>query len=168
MPICVFLGNIVLICEKPVCLWENRLLHSEVKPAINWKDDTGIYFLKGVKFEKDLWQKIVSKTIPFKEAIKLENTEQRIVAIQYLGGKRLEKELGGIIKAKDEYGELMELTKLKDTLNRNYLYLKVLDPSENDYIYIRVNPTCKTPQEAEAQSYKLQMFNLDYQPDNRT
>jgi hypothetical protein len=168
MPICVFAGNLIFICEKPLCRWENGKLHSETQPAIGWKDNTGLYFLKGVKFDKELRKEIVEKTISIEKAIKLPNIEQRIIAMDYLGGEKLEKELGGIIKSKDQYGELIELTKLKDTQRKNYLYYKSIDSSKNSYVYLRVKPDCKTPQEAMTEAYKLGRFELVYEPINRT
>ena len=163
--------KLILVPMPKLRINENNQLHSEINPAVEWKkefSDNNFYFLTGVKFDKDLWQEITTKTISFEKAIKLENTEQRIIALKYIGGDKLFKELGGIVKAKDEYGELIELTKLKDIMNKNYLYLKAYDPSEKDYVWLRVNPNCTTPKEAEAQSYRLQMFNVEYQPISRT
>lgn len=161
--------GILYCCPNPIVKLDEQLqFHSEIKPAIYWKDGLECYLLNGVNFKKDLWQEIVSKKIPTEKAIKLENAEQRAIALKYIGGERLEKDLGGIIKAKDKYGELIELTKLKDSNNVNYVYLKAFDVSENSYIYIRVSPKCKTPQEAESKSYRLEMWNLEYNPNCRT
>jgi len=39
--------------ENPVCRCEDGRLSNDQKPAIKWKDGTGIYLLDGVKFEKE-------------------------------------------------------------------------------------------------------------------
>jgi len=168
LPICVFVGNAVFVVEKPQCLWVNGELSSQTKPAIGWKDGTGFYFLDGIRFEKDLWQKIVGKTLPAKEAFKLENSEQRLVALKYLGAAKMIAELGGETFAKDQYGELIRLNKMKDTVGDPYVFYKALDPSEGEDVYIRVAPDVKTPQEAMTKAYRLELFNLNYKPEKRT
>src|SRR3990167_5649841 len=84
MPIVVFVGNVLFICEKPQVLWDAEgRLHSERHPAIGWKDDTGFYYLHGVRFEKDLWEKVISGKMLFKEIVGIENTEHRLQAMRY-------------------------------------------------------------------------------------
>lgn len=142
--------------------------HSEIQPAIQWKEGLKLYFLNGIKFEKDLWQEIVSKTISTEEALKLENIEQRIIALKYIGGDKLERDLGGKIISTDDFGELIELEKLLDTNQKPYKYLKAKDPSKNEYVYIRVHPDTKTPQEAQERGYSLGRWELSYNPTIRT
>ena len=167
IPIVIFVGNILFVCEKPKCLWENQTLHSEIKPAISWQDGTGIYFLKGVKLEKDLWENIVNKTISAKEAIQLTNQEHRTLALQYLGFEKLQKECNAKTISTDQYGEIIELNIL-DTLKRKFRYYKAIDPSKNEYVYLRTNPEVKTPKEAMTRAYKLERLNIDYEPILRT
>ena len=143
--------------------------HSETGPSHRWRDGFEIYHLNGIKLEKELWKKIVAKTIPTEEAIKLPNQEHRTLALQYIGGEKLEKDLGAVVKSKDQYGELIELTGLQDTNGRNYLYYKAIDPSKNEYIYLRTHPNTLTPTEAMYKAYKLDVVGVkNYQPNKRT
>ena len=143
--------------------------HSEVGPSHRWRDGFEIYHLNGVRLHKELWQSIVNRTIPTKDAIQLKNQEHRTLALQYIGGSKLEKDLGGVVKSKDEYGSLIELTELKDQNGRNYLYYKAIDPSKNEYIYLRTHPDTITPTEAMYRAYKLDAVGIkNYQPNLRT
>ena len=83
IPIVIFVGEVIFVCEKPKCLWEEARLHSDQKPAIGWEDGTGFYFLDGVRFEKELWEKVISKTMSFSEIMKIEISDQRTVALKY-------------------------------------------------------------------------------------
>ncbi len=83
IPLIITLGEILIVVEKPLCRWNEGNLHSDEFPAIQWKDETGIYFLNAVRFEKDLWQKVVSKKITFKEILKIEDIDQRTQAMRY-------------------------------------------------------------------------------------
>ena len=84
VPFAVFVGNLILVCEKPITLWDNLgRIHSEVKTAISWADNTGYHYLHGVKFEKDLWQKVITGRMTFSEILKIENSEQRLQAMRY-------------------------------------------------------------------------------------
>ncbi|MCR4284977.1 MAG: hypothetical protein NUV97_02935 [archaeon] len=167
IPIIIFVGNVIFVCEKPVCRWEDKKLHSELYPAIGWKDGTGIYFLNGVKFEKEMWEKITQNKLSPQEALKIESTDQRAIALKYIGGERLMKETGGKVIGKDEYGEIIELD-LKDGNDRNFRYYKALDPSKKEYVYLRCHPDCASPTEAMNRAYKLQMWNISYKPELRT
>jgi len=163
--------EIAFISKNPDIKWEEGKLHSEAGKSVEYPDGWGMYNLKGIQFEEELYWKIVNKTITPSEAIRLENAEQRIIAISYIGGDRLMTECDGVSIDKEtdnQYGELIELKKLKDTQNRNYKYLKALDPSKNEYVYLRVHPDTKTVREAQANSYKLEIHGLKYNPELRT
>ena len=143
VPIIVFVGNILFICEKPKCEWENNLLHSIVKPAVNWADGTGIFFLEGIKFEKDLWEKIVNKTIPAKELLTLPNQDQKIVALKTYGWKKLLNEIKPKILDEQNIiinGELLNHQVLE--VNQDGWigrFLKFTDPADKDEGLLRVD-----------------------------
>lgn len=161
--------NICWISERHNILHINASgkLHSEREMAVAYPDGWGTYALDGVRFQRELWEKIVNKTLSSNEAIKLTNVEQRIIAMKYLGGEKALKELGGEMFSKDEYGELWRL-KEKDAVGEPYVYFIDTDPSKNEKVYLRIYPECKTPQEAMAQAYKLQLFGIEYKPSVRT
>lgn len=83
IPIMVFLGNIVIVCEKPKIFWQNRLLHNECDRAIQWGDGTGMYFLDGVKLEKEIHRRIIAKDMSLAEVLKIENADEQAVALKY-------------------------------------------------------------------------------------
>jgi len=161
IPIIVFVGNILFICEKPKCEWENNLLHSIVKPAVNWADGTGIFFLEGIKFEKDLWEKIVNKTIPAKELLTLPNQDQKVVALKTYGWKRLLDELKPKILDEQNIiinGELLNHQVLE--VNQDGWigrFLKFTDPADKDEGLLRVShleDSTKTVSGARAYGFK--------------
>jgi hypothetical protein len=83
IPIIINLGKIKIIIEKPKCRWNNKRLHSDEFPAIKWKDKTGIYLINGIKFEKELWEKVVSKKMPFQDILAIKDIDQRTQALKY-------------------------------------------------------------------------------------
>src|SRR3990167_2860044 len=97
-----------------VLLNEQNQYHSEKLPAISWKEGAKSYFLQNILLKKELWESIINKTLPAKDALMLENQDQRTVAMHYLGGEKILKELGGKPFVRDEYGELWKLEE-KDT-----------------------------------------------------
>jgi len=83
IPTIISLGQIMIVIENPKCRWEDQMLHNDQFPAIEWKDNTGIYFLDGVNFEKELWQKVISKEMSLSDIMKIEIADQRTVALKY-------------------------------------------------------------------------------------
>ena len=147
--------------------------HSEIAPAIQWEKGLKLYFLHGIKLEKDLWEKIVNKTLPAQEAIALTNTEQRVLALQYLGGDKVIKELDGkTIFTEDHpiegHRELIQIDSLKDVHGKPWLFHKGFDPAEGHEVYIRVQPDIKTCEEAMTFAYRLGLYKMTYQPMRRT
>ena len=67
-----------------VLLDTNNRFHSDEKPAMRWKGGAELYYLHGVKLEKDMWNKIINKELSGKEIMALENMEQRMVALKYM------------------------------------------------------------------------------------
>jgi len=162
------------VCARPTKINrdENGRLHSLTEKSIEYPDGWGLYHINGIKFDEDLWKKITSKTMPAKDVFKLKNTEQRAVAIKTLGAEKLIKELGGktIDQKKYSYGTdyLIELEGFEDGLKEPYRFLKGYDPAESGYVYIRTSPKANTVEEAHNFCYRLQIFNMNYEPDKRT
>jgi hypothetical protein len=84
IPAIITLGNILIVIENPKCRWSNGFLHSDEFPAIEWKDSTGIYFLNAVRFEKELWERVVSHKMSLKEVMAIEDIDQRTQAMKYV------------------------------------------------------------------------------------
>jgi hypothetical protein len=161
-------GTLYLVPCSICKLNESLQFHSEVGPAIEWKEGFKMFYLLGVHLEKKLYEQIMDKTLPAKDALKIENQDQRTVAIQYLGGEKILKELGGKKFAKDKYGELWRLEE-KDTNGNPYVYYRGPDPSKNNALtYVRVPPTMKTPQESQTYAYRTMRWGLSYNPILRT
>ena len=159
IPICVFVGNVVFICEKPQCLWEDKKLHSDTKPAIGWKDGTGIYFLYGVKFEKDLWEKVVSKKLTPKQVFNHKNIEQRMAIIKHYGNEWLLKKAKLIDKS--ERGN--ELYLLEGVFSQPAYYLKYKDTSTNRVYVSGIDPKVGKKKNAdEAMSWKFKITPFEY------
>ena len=97
IPIVVFIGNVLFVCEKPKCSWSNSFLHSERLPAIRWEDGTGIYFLNGVRFEKEMWEKVVNKQMSFEDVMKIVDVDQRTQAMKYVSFEKFVKHAGATV-----------------------------------------------------------------------
>lgn len=69
-------------------------LHSDMptQPAVQWYNGDVDCYLWGVKFEYDMWNKIVNKKMKAKEAMKITNIEQRSKALRVIGYGDLVKE----------------------------------------------------------------------------
>jgi hypothetical protein len=59
-------------------------LHNEHGLAIEYEDGWGFYALHGVRLDKELWDRILSKSMSFEDALNIENIEYRRLALEYL------------------------------------------------------------------------------------
>ena len=88
-------ADTVYICRKPIFLARDQQgrLHNETRMAIEWKDGTGFYYLHGVEFTKEIWQKIVSQKFTMKDLTEITDVDKRAVAIQMLKPEALLKQI---------------------------------------------------------------------------
>ena len=80
---CIYLKNVAVVSRKPVVRREDERLHSDQLPAVLFPDGYEIYFLDGVEFPKETWQRVVSKEMSLSEIMKIEISDQRTVALKY-------------------------------------------------------------------------------------
>jgi len=161
LSICMFCGNVVFICEKPQCSWNNGNLHSEHYPAVKWKDNTGIYFLNGVIFPKDLWEKVVSRKMSFKEVMEIEDIDQRTQAMNYCPPNQFLKEKGKLLD-KSQRGS--ELWLVEDVFNIPAYFLKYQDPSTGREYMSGIEPEVgKNKNADECMAWKHRISIKEYQ-----
>ena len=113
---------------------ENRRLHNTEKPAVVWYDGFEEYYLWGIKLNKKMWEKIVSKKMSFKEIMALSNIEQRMVALKMLGAEELLKQVNAKLIDKSELGN--ELYEVIDVFPQKEWFLKYKCPSTNR-VYVK-------------------------------
>lgn len=81
-------NNASFICTFPLHVNEDSKghLHSLEKPSVIWNDSHGNnYFIEGIAFTKDLWEKIVNKKMSCREILLIENIEHRQIALKIKG-----------------------------------------------------------------------------------
>jgi hypothetical protein len=134
---------------------QNRL-HSTEKPATGWRDGFELYYLHGVLLEKDLWEKITKKEISAIDVLKIENMEQRYIALQELGAEKLLKELSAKMIDKTEKGN--ELYQLDGIIpNKSLKLLKYSCPSTSR-VYTKFVPfEFNKADEAQSWSFNLKI-----------
>lgn len=135
----------VIAITRPVIRHINGRLHSEVNPAIEWPTEK-YYFLYGVKFEKDLWQKIVDKTISSKEIFALQNQEQKSVAMRVYGYDKMIADMEAkVLSEKGQMinGQIYNYQVLEVDLGDDVMparFVKVKDFSTEREYLLRVDP----------------------------
>jgi len=74
----------VIVCNMPkrVLLDDQKKYHSLKQPAILWHDNSGKYYIHGVRFAKDLFDKVVSRKMNVEKVLTLDNIEQRYTALK--------------------------------------------------------------------------------------
>jgi hypothetical protein len=79
-----FIDKVCVVLRKPTVVLNDAVrLHSETQPAVYWESSKGFYYLNGIKFEKNLWERVVSRTMKFDEILDIEDVDQRTIAMQY-------------------------------------------------------------------------------------
>ncbi len=80
-----------MVSDRPTkVLRDNQgRLHSLEGQAIEWSDGWGIYSIHGVTFNKELYERVVARNMTFTDVMKLDNIEQRMIALRLLDPDQL-------------------------------------------------------------------------------
>jgi len=58
-------------------------MSSDQVPALKFKDGYEMHYLDGVYFEKETWEKVISKEMSLSEIMKIDISDQRTIALKY-------------------------------------------------------------------------------------
>jgi hypothetical protein len=105
------------ICPMPMFVKrdsQNRM-HCEDGKAIKWADGWGIYVLNGIRFDRknqeELYWKIVRKELTLPEILRIEDIDQRAIALKYCNPKKIIEDLGSNAILLDEATKLASYLK---------------------------------------------------------
>ena len=100
--------DIAIVSRKPqIKRNADGLLHSTNSPAVSFKDGYDIYYINGINFPKELFDKVTSGSMPFEEILAIVDVDQRNQAMRFVGLEEKEKWLKHV-KAEviDEYKKI--------------------------------------------------------------
>jgi hypothetical protein len=148
------------------------MLHSLDGPPVEWRvrgkrgNKEESYYIHGIKFDKELWEKTVSNKITIKEILKIQNMEQRQTVFSVISPQKFIDECGGKListhtqekkgveyMSKEAFDKIhhrpINLYKIENTrdlgLGGRPLYILLYtDPSTDRQYYMFVNPTNTT------------------------
>jgi len=83
----------ILPLPKKLRINENGNYHSLEKPAIEWHDGKGKYYIHGVRFSKKLFKQVASRQLPAMRVLEIPNIEQRGMTLRIYGAEKLFAEL---------------------------------------------------------------------------
>ena len=129
-------GTLYLIPTPLVKINARNLFHSDIYPAIRWKDGREFYHLNGVNFPEDLWKKVVSKEMPFEEILAIKDIDQRTQAMRYGDVQKFfEHTKSTLLDSSDKGNELWFVPQSAGIFRIDAYFLKYKDPS-TDKIYM--------------------------------
>jgi hypothetical protein len=139
---------------------DQKRLHCENGPAIEYMDGMVVYAWHGVRLDRSRWHWIKDKTkLTAKEALTQENLELRRTACEILGWVHVLEELDSTVIDQDQdpmIGTLLEVT-IPDVGKENFLRVRCGTGRE---FAIPVPPTVKTALEANAWTFGIEPNQL--------
>ena len=163
--IAVLLPDVAYVLVAPIIRREEGRLSSDQKPAVEWENGTGQYYLDGVNLPKEMWERIVSKQMSFSEIMKIEISDQRTVALKY-NPQAIIKEKAKLIN-KDERGNelyLVEESEINTLTNFPKMYfLKMTCPTGRVFIEgVPPEEAEKNPNATDMQAYLCGLTKSEY------
>lgn len=98
-----FYPDHVFICKMPtkLCRDERGAPHSIDEAAIQWHGhENDAYFINGVSFPRDLWEKVVRGQLSCKEILALQNIEQKHISLRLYGPEKLLADSNALLVSK--------------------------------------------------------------------
>ena len=134
----ILFNNFAIGCRRPnfVSRDEENRMSNDNRSAISWRDGYEQFYLDGVFFKKELWEKVVSKTMSFKEIMAIEISDQRTVALKY-NPEAIIKENAKLVDKDNRNNELylIEGQQINKDLNFPKIwFLKMLCPTGRTFV----------------------------------
>ena len=148
----ILLNDAAIVIEMPEHIKHiNYKLHSIETSTIRFKDGYELFFIDGVKFDKELWEKISTKKITSEEIFSIENAEQKAVVLRQIGYdvvlKNIEHKILDTHSEVNSVGELIKYelieTDLKDDIGVKARFIKVQCHTTLKETLLRVDPRIK-------------------------
>jgi hypothetical protein len=121
------LDGLCVVSSLPKYVKRNQsyAMHSTNSSAIEFRDGYKQHYLNGIFFPEDLWTKVISKKMSFKEILEIVDVDQRNQALLLVGDEQRDEWLKHV-KAEviDEY--------TKQTINGNPVYYKLYKIPKGD------------------------------------
>nr|MDD5178340.1 hypothetical protein [Candidatus Nanoarchaeia archaeon] len=152
--------NICWISEKHNKLSRNTrgLLHSDTGIALQYPDGWGIYALNGVKFPKDLWEKVVSKKMSFKEVMAIQDIDQRTQAMNYCPPREFLNNKGKLLNKSEKGNELWLIPQSEGLFRVDAYFLMYKCPSTGKEYLSGIDP--EIGKQGKADNCMLWKFNI--------
>ena len=152
--------NVLYLVPDRICrLNALNQYHSVREASIYWKGGAEFYYLNGVNFPKDLWEKVVSSKMPFEEILAIEDIDQRTQAMRFGDvDKFIEHTKAELLDEYKKYTpELKEVNYKLYKISQGEIfkedaYYMIYDDPSTFKKYMSGVPSCKTV--AEAMSWK--------------
>src|SRR3990167_4942247 len=141
---CDFDDILYLVPVPIISLDSQQRYHSTEKPAIYWKNGEENYYIKGVRFEKDLWQKITKNELSAKEVFDIKNTEQRRIAYELMDKKKMLelKDYKILDEVKDDHGYPMKIISFNvDGFKQPFMYYNCFCPTTGREYFLKTEKT---------------------------
>ena len=167
--------NTIHCVPTPLVLIDSaNRFHSETDPAIRWKGGKEFYYLHGVSFHKKHWEEVLSKSMSFKNVLAIDNMEQRMIALKYIGAEKLLESANALhIKTSKKGNELYVIPKEQNIFPQEEFFIKYSCPSTGR-VYVKcIDPEIgkkHDPDLALASTFMVPVFEngkLDYRPQTK-
>ena len=143
--------NICIISKSPKTKRDdNQRLHSLNSKAVEFLSGYGFYAIHGVLFNEKLWIKVKDRKLNPNELLKLENVDQRFVAINHYGIENMMKELNTKLLNTGKYGNKLYSFMFEDEDIRLLSYPDIDNGKERVAF---INPKFKKADEAMANKH---------------
>jgi len=166
----ITLKDICFVSRMPTKVWTDLpyemssivRLHSTDEAAIQFSDGYEMYCLWGVRFEKDLWEKVVKNKLTFKEVMGIENMEQRMAALKAMDPEMFLYGVKHELLDKSERGN--ELYKVSGVFPQDAYFLKYSCPSTGRVYMSGIDPNfvARNKKADACMAWKLGILENDY------
>jgi len=129
----------LILVPMPRMIMVGETLHYDHGMAVQWKDGQGFYFLRGVKFDEDLYWKVVDRKLTAEETLLIKNSDQRMAAISMLRPDVLLKQMNAHLIDTGQKGT--RLYEVKDFMGTGRTeYCMLMDDASTDRQFIEWTP----------------------------
>jgi hypothetical protein len=162
---CVQLDGLCVVCGHPKIKRDDKgRLHSIKEQAVIFPDGYSQYYINGIGFTKEEFEKFSQGKMSALEIMNWKNQDQKRVMAMNYGNDKLIKELNAkeLSREKDACGNDMVLWKIEQE-EEPMIFYEGIDNSKNEKIYLRLPPEFEKRRPIEAKLWTFKELWEEYQ-----
>lgn len=132
--------EVFYLVPLPRMTFQNDVLHSEARMAVEWDNGDGYYYLHGIEFTEDQHWRLMNDEFSVERLISISHADKRAAALSYFKPAALMKALDATLIDTGQKGTRLYRARSASLMMRTEAYFMLMDDASTDRQFVEWVP----------------------------